>query len=107
MTMTGKHLPSTPMPQIMPDDEVAEKLGEAAELLTNKGDVGADNALKTFLDDELKIWDFMWRWKLQNLCDRAAHVLGDDHRAIVLVREVLNVPWPIFLGESPDDSEIE
>ena len=96
---------STPMPKIMLDDEVAEKLGKASELLTNQGDVGADNALKTILDGELKIWDFLWRWKLQNLCDRAAHVLGDDHRAIVLVREVLDNPWPMFHDESPDDPD--
>jgi hypothetical protein len=101
------YLPSTPMPKIMLDDEVAEKLGEAAESLTNQGDVGADNALKTILDGELKIWDLLWRLKLQKLTDRAAHVLGDNHRAIVLVREVLDNPWPIFLGESPDDPEIQ
>ena len=98
---------SEPMPKLMPVDEAGEKLGEAAELLTNQGEVGADNALKTLLDGELRIWDFVWRWKLQNLCDRAAHVLGDDHRAIVLVREVLDSPWPMGHDESPDDPEIQ
>ncbi|MEP7172522.1 MAG: hypothetical protein ABI705_03440 [Aestuariivirga sp.] len=106
MTMTARndHL-SDPMPKLMSDDEVAERLGEAAELLTNDGEVGADNALKTLLDGELRIWDFLWRWKLQNLADRAAHVLGDTHRAIVLVRDVLNNPWPSGFDESPDDPD--
>lgn len=91
----------------MPANEVAEKLGEAAKLLKAHGDMGAASTLKKALDGELKIWDFMWRCELRILNERAARVLGDDHRAIVLVREVLNGPWPILLGESPDDDSAE
>lgn len=98
-----KHLPSTPMPNIMPADDVAATLAEAAMLLQDYGEMGAAATLRRALLGELKVWDFLWRCEMRILNERAAHTLEDDHRAIVLVREVLNGPWPIFLGESPDD----
>ncbi len=101
--MTEQRTLSEPKSTLGTNQKSADKLREAAVLLINHGDVGADNALKTFLDGELRIWDFLWREKLQNLTERAAHVLGDGHRAIVLLREVLDFPWPIGLDESPED----
>lgn len=53
----------------------------------------------------IRIWDFLWRWQLVKLNDAAAHTLGNEHRAIVLVREVLDIPWPIGHDESPDDPD--
>lgn len=95
------------MPNLMTNDAVAERLAEAADLLRAHGDFGAAHSLKALLDGEIRIWDFMWRFQLVKLSDAASHTLGDGHRAIVLVREVLDNPWPIGLDESPDDPEIQ
>jgi hypothetical protein len=100
-----KDFTSTPMPTLMSNDQVAEKLGEAAKLLASHGDFGAAHSLKTLLDGEIRIWDFLWRFQLVKLSDAAAHTLGENHPAITLVREVLDYPWPIGLDESPDDPE--
>ena len=96
---------SEPMPKLMPIEEAVEKFMQAAKLLESHGEVGAADSLKRLLDGEIRIWDFLWRRQLVKLNDAAAHVLGDDHRAIRLVREVLNYPWPIGHDESPDDPD--
>ena len=96
---------SEPMPKLMPVEEAVEKFMQAAKLLESQGDVGAADSLKRVLDGEIRIWDFLWRWELVKLNDAAARTLGDDHRAILLVREVLNYPWPMGHDESPDDPD--
>ena len=96
-----KSYPPTPMPKIMLSDEVAAKLGEASYLLKFHGEVGAAITLKRILDGELKIWSFHWRMELREFNENAANVLGDDHRAIALVRDVLRDPLPILLDEHP------
>jgi hypothetical protein len=98
-----KNFASTPMPKFMHVDEASKKFSEAAKLLKSHSDVASAGSLKALLDGEIRIWDFLWRLKLLKLTDAAARTLGEDHLAICLVREVLNFPWPMGLGESPDD----
>ena len=96
---------SEPMQKLMHLDQAAEQLAEAAKLLNPHGEMGAAYSLKKLLDAELKFFDMFWYSRLIEATDAAARTLGDDHLAILLIRDFLNHPWPIGLGESPDDPE--
>lgn len=96
---------SEPMQKLMHHDQMAAQLLEAAKLLIPHGEMGAAYSLKKVLD-ELKLFDIFWYSRLIEATDAAARTLGDDHLAILLIRDVLNHPMPIGLGESPDDEEI-
>ncbi len=95
---------SEPMQKLMHYDQAAAQLSEAAKLLIPHGEMGAAYTLKKVLD-ELKLFDIFWYSRLIEATDAAARTLGDDHLAILLIRDVLNHPMPIGLGESPDDPE--
>ena len=92
------------MPKLMHHDQMAAQLAGAAKLLIPHGEMGAAYTLKKVLD-ELKLFDIFWYSRLIEATDAAARTLGDDHVSILLVRDVLNHPMPIGLGESPDDPE--
>ena len=96
---------SEPMQKLMHVDQAAEQFAEAAKLLNPHGEMGAAYSLKKLLDGELKFFDMFWYSRLIEATDAAARTLGNDHLAILLIRDVLNHPWPIGLGESPDDPE--
>ena len=93
-----------PMQKLMHHDQAVAQLSEAAKLLKPHGEMGAAYTLKKVLD-ELKLFDIFWYSRLIEATDAAARILGDDHLAILLIRDVLNHPMPIGLGESPDDPE--
>lgn len=96
---------SEPMPKLMHLDQAAQQLLEAAKLLNPHGEMGAAYSLKKLLDGELKFFDIFGYSRLIEATDAAARTLGDDHLAILLIRDFLNHPWPIGLDESPDDPE--